>query len=91
VATPRELGLSKIADNIAVDAGAIERCAAHPYITIDSLDDDAAARAYALATMKVNNGEFDYSDEEIRAAIDAAIRESAGACPECIDEESGNG
>jgi hypothetical protein len=91
VATPRELDLSKIADNIAVDAGAIERCAAHPYITIDSLDDDAAARAYALATMKVNNGEFDYSDEEIRAAIDAAIRESAGACPECIDEESGNG
>jgi hypothetical protein len=90
VATPRELDLPKIAGKIAVDAGVIERCAAHPHITIDSLDDDAAARAYALATMKVNSGEVDYSHEEIRAAIDAAIRESAGACPECIHEAPGD-
>jgi hypothetical protein len=87
VATPRELDLPKIADKIAVDAGAIERCAAHPHITIDSLDDDAAARAYDLAMMKVNNGEVGYSHEEIRAAIDVAIRDAAGVCPECAHEE----
>jgi hypothetical protein len=90
VATPRELDLLKIADKIAVDAGAIELCAAHPHITIDSLDDDAAARAYALATMKVNNGEVDYLHEEIRAAIDVAIRDAAGVCPECVHEEREN-
>jgi hypothetical protein len=87
VATPGELDLSKIADKIAVDAGAIERCAAHPHITIDCLDDDATANAYALGAVKVKNGEVDYSHEEIRAAIDVAIRDAAGVCPECAHEE----
>ena len=76
-----------IADKIAVDARAIERCAAYPHITIDSLDDDAAARAYALAAMKVSNGKVHYSHQEIRAAIDVAIRDAAGVCLECANEE----
>jgi hypothetical protein len=87
VATPLELDLPKIAEQIAVDAGAVQRCAAHPHITIDSLDDDASENAYTLGASKVNNGEVDYSHGEIRAAIDAAIRESAGVCPECVPEE----
>jgi t-SNARE complex subunit (syntaxin) len=48
VAEPRESDLLKIADKVAADAGAIERCATHPHITVDCLDDDAAAQAYAL-------------------------------------------
>jgi hypothetical protein len=87
VATPCEQDLPNIADKIAVGAGAIERCAAHPHITIDCLDDDAAANAYALGALKVKNGEVGYSHEEVRAAIHAAIRESAGVCPECSGEE----
>jgi hypothetical protein len=87
VATPLELDLPKIADQIAVDAGAIERCAAHPHIMIDCLDDDAAANAYALGALKVRNGEVGYSQEEVRAAIDDVIRNSAGVCPECADQE----
>jgi len=57
VATPRGLDLPKIAGTLAVDAGAIEQCAAHPHIMIDCLDDDAAANAYALGALKVKNGE----------------------------------
>jgi hypothetical protein len=87
VETPRELDLPEIVGKIAVDAGAIEPCAAHPHITIDSLDDDAAARAYALATVKVNSSEVSYSHEDIRAAIEVAIRDAAGVCPECAHEE----
>jgi hypothetical protein len=84
---PRELELPKIAGALAVDAGAIEQCAAHPNIMIDCLDDDAAANAYALGALKVKNGEVGYSHEEVRAAIHAAIRDSAGVCPECSREE----
>jgi hypothetical protein len=87
VVEPREQDLPKIANKIAFDAGAIERCAAHPHITIDCLDDDAAANAYALGAIKVDNREVEYSHEEMRVAIDAAIRDSAGACPECAHEE----
>jgi hypothetical protein len=41
-------------------------------------------RAYALGAMKVKNAEVENSYEEMRVAIDAAIRESAGPCLECI-------
>jgi hypothetical protein len=87
VAEPREPDLLKIADKVAADAGAIERCATHPHITVDCLDDDAAAQAYAQGEMRVTNGEVNYSHEEMRAAIHAVIRDSAGACPECANEE----
>jgi hypothetical protein len=87
VAEPSESNLSKIAEKIAVDAGAIERCSVHPHILIDGLDDDAAANAHTLGALKVKNGEVDYSHEEVRAAIHAAIRDSAGVCPACSREE----
>jgi len=35
----------------------------------------------------VKNGEVGYSHEEVRAAIDVAIRDAAGVCPECAHEE----
>lgn len=51
-------GLYSHAQEIAVQAGAIEECEHHPGTFITCDDDDAEKNTYALATNKIKNGEI---------------------------------
>lgn len=80
-------GLYAHAQEIAVQAGAIEECEHHPG-TFNARDDtDAEKQAYAIATNKIKSGEISCTREELMDAIKSAISDAGEECYSCAKWE----
>lgn len=80
-------GLYAHAQEIAVQAGAIEECEYHPGTFITRDDTDAEKKAYAIATNKIKNGEISCKREELLDAIKSAIGDAGEECYSCAKWE----
>jgi hypothetical protein len=74
-----------VATEVAVEAGAIERCPNHEEVVISQFDDDANRHAYALATNRWKRGEVQCDREEFMETVKAVIDEASDECYICAD------
>lgn len=79
----RQQELYDWAINIAVEAGAVERCIGHEEVFIDKFDDEAKKRAYAIGTNQLKAGGDMNEREDLMAAIKSVLAEAAWSCPYC--------
>lgn len=75
--------LEQVALQAAIEAGAIEVCEFHDYVTVTTGDDEAEKLAYAIATNKWKSGEVGGEREDLMDAVQQVIGEAAWECPAC--------
>lgn len=76
-------GLYALAQEIAVQAGAIGECECHPGTFITRDDTDAEKKSYAIATNQIKSGEISGKREELMDAIKSAISDAGDECYSC--------
>ena len=75
------------AQEIAVQAGAIEECEYHPGTFIIRDDTEAEKKAYAIATNKIKSGAISCTREELMDAIKTAMSDAGPECYSCAKWE----
>ena len=80
-------GLNQTAQQIAVEAGAIEECEDHPGTFISRDDSEAEKMAYAIGTNKIKTGELVCERKELMDAIKSAIDDAGDECYSCEQRE----
>lgn len=77
-------GLISTAQEIAVEAGALEECENHPGTYISMMDSDAEKLAYAYGSKAVNDGVAGTDDhKKFSAAMESALLTGGDSCPCC--------
>lgn len=77
-------GLISVAQEIAVQAGALEECENHPGTYISMMDSDAEKRAYAYGANAVKNGTAGTDNhKKFSAAMQIALQSGGDSCPTC--------
>lgn len=83
----RKEELREVALRIAMEAGAVRQCVAHPDVILDQYDDDARIVAYKIANKRMSNGDIDLPDgmspRDFTDLIKDVVSKSATDCPRC--------
>ena len=79
--------LYEVAKGICEKAKAIELCPECESEMVRRGDKDAESRAYAIGTNQVKSRQIDAKREDIVAAIDSVLNDTAEHCAECDRRE----
>ncbi len=84
-AADHALAIEEASLQVSLEAGAIEVCPAHDYVTIRQFDADLERRAYAIGTNRWKNGGLGWTRDELMDAIKDCIEQGADECPRCAE------
>ncbi|QIG69199.1 hypothetical protein EVB78_165 [Rhizobium phage RHph_N1_15] len=71
------------AEELAVKVGWMERCEEHHELALN--DSSQKGRAYARAHLRVNNGETEFTYEQLKEALDYVGQNASTICFSCYD------
>jgi hypothetical protein len=82
------MGMTGVAEEVAIAAGLGERCGMHPDVFIGEFpDDDLLVEAYKIANARITKGEIDLPSmmdrRDFTDLIKEVVEQAPDFCPEC--------